>query len=118
MTAPVTKRKYTRHKAVKTIRPPSPLEERGNYTPWALHKELCTLFETVLDGQVAFELGIDHAQYSRILAHIGRVQAPLILRVHEVTGWGVAYIRDLLGDKSEEPFKPPIGKPKEWRWEE
>lgn len=77
----------------------------GRYTPNRLFDMVRQEFKLQSFVHVADFLGMDSALVSRLRHHKADVTSSTVLRVHEATGWSVAYIRDLLGDTSEEFFE-------------
>lgn len=73
--------------------------------------------------KVKSRLQLSKALYAspETIKHIEEKRLPLsckhMLRIHEASGISVAYLRDLLGDTSDEPYEPPAGKPYHLYWE-
>lgn len=82
------------------------------YTPNKLFDQMKKEFNLWNYAHIADFLEMDHSNISNIKNHKCEFTARTLLRVHEATGWSVAYIRDLLGDTSEEFFEPS----KEGKW--
>lgn len=75
-----------------------------NYTPNKLFDEIRREFKLKSYADLGDFLKLDHSSISNLKNHKSDFTPRTLLRVHEATGWAVAYIRDLLGDTSEEFF--------------
>lgn len=88
----------------------------SNYKPGALLDVVKAEFDIYTDKSLAKSLGMSHSDLSFVRTHRAPLSADLILRIHNVTGWGVDYIRGLAGDESEGFFRKPVGGKFNWEW--
>lgn len=75
------------------------------YAPIRLMLTIMQEFKLPTKRDLAAFLELDESTVSRVVSHQTVLNANHVLRIHEATGWAVAYIRDLAGDTSEEYFR-------------
>jgi hypothetical protein len=87
------------------------------YTPLRLITALHEHFDVWTAAGLARVMYVERQQLNDIKRGVVPVNYKYLLRIHETSGLSVAYLRDLLGDKSDEPYEPPSGKRSCYYWE-
>jgi len=91
---------------------------RGEYKIGALIEELNKHFNVVSLASLARKLELTPQKMGVVARGVQPISAYYLLRIHEATGWNVAYIRHILGDESELPFEPPKKKDGKFYWDD
>lgn len=91
---------------------------KGKYKSRELIIELKNHLHVITDSQLAEKLGITKQTLGKLNNGNLPITAYYVLRIHEVTGWPIAYIRHVMGDESEMPFAPPKGSKGDWYWDD
>lgn len=87
------------------------------YTPERLVAYLKDYFEVKSRMQLAKELYLNPETIKHIEEKRLALSSKHLLRIHETSGISVAYLRDLIGDTSDAPYEPPVGRPYHLYWE-
>jgi hypothetical protein len=69
------------------------------YKPSQLFDALCNMHKLKTDSQLAIFLGVGSAQICKVRHGVQPISAPLLIRVHEVTGMEIREIKALMGDR-------------------
>lgn len=87
------------------------------YTPDRLVTYLAKHLETTSKAHLSRVLCMEQKTVNQIASKELPLSGKHLLRIHETSGVSVAYLRDLIGDTSDAPYVPPVGRPFHLYWE-
>ncbi|MES2759871.1 MAG: hypothetical protein V4693_21070 [Pseudomonadota bacterium] len=81
------------------------------YQPGRLFDAICKLHGLGSDSRLAVFLGIGGAQISKVRHGVQPLSAPLLIRIHEITGMEIREIKALMNDRRimQRPSRNKLG---------